>query len=117
MSNPNHPLQFDLVIAQLEQWRDDAKDELRAPITRENALELKRQLDVAVECLEFCQRYQIRPTAHVTVLPPTQTRTPSSEYRVMEDHESENREDWTEVEVDGRQFRPGEGDIILSDIG
>ena len=111
--NHQYPLQFDRVIAQLEQWREDVKDELRVPATRESALELKRQLDVAVACLEFCQRHQIRPDCSVTVLPPTRTRTPSSEYRIVEDHESENREDWTEIEVNGQPLRPGEDDIIL----
>ena len=84
---------------------------MKYPLKLERAI---AQLDMAISCLEFCQRHQIHPNCQVTVLPPTLTRTPFSEYRIMEDQETENRECWTELSIKGQEFRPSEGDILLS---
>lgn len=114
MSNPKTPPNSEAVLEHLNKWREAIIPDLREPATHEAALELKRQLDHAIACLEFCARHQIRPNCQVTILPPTLTRTLSSEYRIMEDHETEGRGTWTEIQVGGREFRPSEDDIILS---
>jgi hypothetical protein len=47
------------------------------------------------------------------IMPEGRTRTPSSEYRVLEDHETDNREHWIEVVVQGDPLRLQIWDIIL----
>ena len=109
-----HKLEFEAVLFKLRAWREKVIEELRSPETQTAALELKRQLDGAIGCLELCQLHQIRPKSQVTVLPDTQTRTPSSTFRVLEDHETEERTCWTEVEIGGAPLTLSAGDLILS---
>jgi hypothetical protein len=77
-------------------------------------LGLKLELDRAIALLELCERYALDPRGEITVLPEPLTRSPSSELRLMEDHESEDRTRWTEVVVDGRPVRPAPGDLLLA---
>ena len=114
MSNKEHELEFEEVIVKLRAWREEIMVELRSPETHDKAIQLKRQLDAAINCLEFCQRHQIRPNSEVVVLPDTQTQTPSSNYRVLEDHETDDREHWVELEINGEQLQLYPGDIIIS---
>ena len=101
-------------MAKLLAWREQAIDELRLSATHDDALQAKRQLDDAVNCLQFCQRHQLRFNSEVTVLPNTQTRTPASNYRVLEDHETEARECWVELEINGKPLHLYPGDIVIS---
>lgn len=78
MPRQSHSLQFDVVLAELEKRRETLKDELRAPETHDQALQLKRQLDDAIACLKWCELHQISPLFKVTVLPETVCQTPSS---------------------------------------
>ncbi|MBS4431816.1 MULTISPECIES: hypothetical protein [Pectobacterium] len=81
-----------------------------------SALQSKLQLDDAIQCLQFCQRHQITASASVIQLPATRTTTPSSEYRIIEDHETERREYWTELDVNNHPVRPSPG-VLLLDCG
>jgi hypothetical protein len=106
-------LRFDEVIASLRRWQESLAERLRDSATRDGAVQLKRQLDDAIECLELCERYQVRPNAKVIVLPETETRSPSSEFRLIEDHESDRSEHWTEVMLNGARVRPSPGSLII----
>ncbi|MDE8740999.1 hypothetical protein PZA20_04115 [Pectobacterium polaris] len=81
-----------------------------------SALQSKLQLDDAIQCLQFCQQHQITAAATVIQLPATLTTTPSSEYRIIEDHETEQREYWTELDVNNHPVRPSPG-VLLLDCG
>ena len=111
----NYNLDFTAVVHKLGLWREEAITQLRDPQAHDEALILKRQLDSAIAALELCQRFQIRPDARVTVLPGFSTMSGPSftEYRLMEDSETENREDWFELEIDGEPVRLAPGDIVL----
>lgn len=113
MPNRQQELEFKQVIAKLHEWREQMISELRSP-DRDRAIQLKRELDAAINCLEFCQRHQIHPNSQVVVLPETQTQTPSSNYRVLEDHETDNSEHWIELEMNGKPLHLYPGDIIIS---
>lgn len=106
-------VKFDDVIAKLRRWRESLLGQLPDPATRDEVLKLKRQLDEAIGCLELCERHQIRPDACVIALPEPETLSPSTEFRLVEDHESDRREDWTEVTLDGVPVRPLPGSLIL----
>jgi hypothetical protein len=105
---------FDKVISHLRDWRQSALQRLRDPTTKDEALALKLQLDGAIGCLELCMRHRISPGSRVIVLPEADTRSPSAEFRLVEDHESDRREVWTEVMVDGAPVRPSPGSLIIS---
>ncbi len=103
------------VLLKLRSWRDETVAALRSDSgDRSVELALKRELDRAIACVELCDRYAIDPQGKVTVLPESRTRTPSSEYRLVEDHETDDRAHWTEVHVDGEPVRPAPGDAILT---
>lgn len=113
MPRSKHQLEFETVIAKLREWREQVIVELRSPDTHDGALQVKRQIDTAISCLELCQLHQIHPSANVTVLPDTETRSPFGDYRIVEDHETENRECWTELKIDGHLLALYPGDIII----
>ena len=71
----------------------------------------------AIGLLELCQEHDIFPTSRVLVLPPPLTLTPSSEYRLIEDNETEDRQNWIEVKVNGQFVRPLPGSIIIESPG
>lgn len=77
------------------------------------ALAIKLQLDDAIQCLQFCQQHQITASASVIRLPATLTSTPSSEYRIIEDHETDKRQYWTELSLNEQPVRPSPGTLLL----
>jgi len=77
---------------------------------------MKRELDRAIECLEFCQKYDIRTNSSVIVIPNPVTMTPSSEFRLIEDNETDDRQQWLEVSVNGEFIRPFPGSLIIERI-
>ena len=95
---------------------------LRAQVIEElkqgqrSRLALKLQLDDAITCLQWCEAHSITASAKVTQLPETRTRTPSSEYRIVEDHETEDRSVWTELQLNQQPLRPSPG-MLLVDAG
>ena len=106
---------FSAAIQQLELLRSAIVDELRR--RDESRLAIKLQLDDAIRCLRFCEANAIAPSAKVTRLPPTLTSTPSSEYRIVEDHESDDRAHWTELQMSGLHVRPLPGTLLLEQPG
>ncbi len=113
MSSQEQEFEFEQIISKLRAWRDEVIVQLRSSETREEALKLKLQLDAAIGALEFCQRFDVRTNSRVTVLPDTKTQTPSSVYRVLEDHETEERAYWVELEINGEPFHLYPGDMII----
>ncbi|MDR2326167.1 MAG: hypothetical protein LBE51_12300 [Acidovorax sp.] len=96
--------------------------QLRAQLVEElkqgqrDRLAHKLQLDDAIACLQWCEAHSITASAKVTQLPETRTRTPSSEYRIVEDHETEDRSIWTELQQGSQPLRPSPG-MLLVDAG
>jgi hypothetical protein len=91
--------------------RAQQSDDLLAP--QDKAVRLA-EIDHALGLLKLCVRYGLQPTSTVTVLPRQGTETPSSEYRVFEDHESDNPSCWTEVEANGVPVRVHGGDLLVT---
>ncbi len=113
------PSNFSFVLPELQRWQQELIVRLRQPEISEGShlhatvLAQKLQVDSAIGCLEVCQKFNIGPRAQVLILPPTKTQTPSSEYRIVEDHESDNREWWQELQIDDEPIRLREGDRIV----
>ncbi|WP_216596375.1 hypothetical protein [Allocoleopsis franciscana] len=68
---------------------------------REETLQLKSQLDQAIACLQMCERYQISLNAKVIEIPPPNNSC-LSQYHLMDDCGSIERDCWTEVEANGK---------------
>ena len=112
MVQPTQPsMRFTTVIPKLELWRAQMVDALKQGDRA--ALQTKLELDDAIQSLQFCRAHAITASAKVLQLPPTRTRTPSSEYRILEDHETENRDVWTELSIDAKDVRPSPGTLMV----
>jgi hypothetical protein len=98
-------------IAVLANARDALKADDSVPPTQRSPK--AAEIDRAIGLLRLCARYGIQPNAEVVVLPAQGTQTPSSEYRVMEDHETDDRSRWTEVKVRGVPVRAHEGHLLV----
>ena len=66
-----HRMRFDAVLPVLNAQQAAVVAQLReaGDAQREALLTLKRQLDQAVACLQFCEQHQIHPDAQVQMLP------------------------------------------------
>ena len=73
----------------------------------------KKQIDNAIKWLKKGMEHQISPDAKSIVLPEKRTQTPSSEYRLIEDHETDDKQYWTEVKINDSELRPLPGDLLL----
>ena len=92
------------VFSRLEEWRSQAVAELKGG--NRDALALKLELDHAIGCMQLCRKHGFAPDSRVLQLPDALTRSPSSSFRLVEDHESDDRQYWTEVVVDGEPVQP-----------
>ena len=103
---------YDLVINYLESRIDELVNEIKAR-KKDQIINEKLQFDMAIKWLKKGMQYQIDPNSAVTILPNLKTSTPSSEYRIIEDHESDDQMSWEEVKINGTELRPNPGDFII----
>lgn len=92
-------------------------DEIEAELKSNSNADLTKKIDQfrkAKKWLIIGQELNINSDSKFHKLPTTITKTPSSEYRLIEDHESDDRTNWTEVIIEGKQIRPSEGDYIIT---
>ncbi len=86
---------------------------LRLNHANHEALNRKRELNRAIRILRWAQSFALAGDEKSVVVPEARTKTPSSEFRVLEDHETDDRKWWTEVETDGERLRLYPGDLIV----
>ncbi|AXT54658.1 hypothetical protein D1815_02400 [Aquimarina sp. AD1] len=79
----------------------------------ERLLSEKQILDNAIKWLGKVEKLNIDPNKQIVKLPETLTRTPSSEYRIVEDHESEEKQNWKEIKIDEKKIRPLPGSWLI----
>ncbi|MDH7447605.1 hypothetical protein [Aquimarina sp. 2201CG14-23] len=87
-------------------------EELRINRTQE-LVARKKEVDNAITWLKKGMDHQIHPDMNIIMIPEKMTKTPSSEYRLIEDHESDERKYWTEVKLDDQELRPMPGDFLM----
>jgi hypothetical protein len=105
-------IEFSRVLPALEALRSDVIAEMkRAPSSE--LVKRKTEIDAAIACLELCAEHQIGPRSRITRIPEPATRTPSSEFRLIEDRESDDRALWREVTIGGHPIRPLPGALIV----
>jgi len=106
-------LVFKSVLPKLRSWRSEVIEGLADHEKQQEVVQLKLELDQAIACLELCQEYDVRPISRLLVIPDPSTTTPSSEYRLIEDNETDDREQWIEAKVNGQFIRPLPGSLII----
>ena len=108
---PNEPLT--LAITLLTEAIGAITSDLRGGVATKDAVKCKHALQRGIRVLELAEALGISGHEVPTVMPMGRTRTPSSEFRVLEDHETDDQSCWTEVEVKGDPLRLHPGDIVL----
>ncbi len=109
---------MDNVISKLRDWSDEVTKALReTPPSdlqkRAELIGLENEIDLACKRLALCERWQIFPRSIVWKLPDQKCQSPSSDFRIMEDCETEDRNCWVEADFGGAVFRFNQGDLII----
>lgn len=104
---------FDEIIERLREWKETLSELLKEPASGTEGWTLKLQIEDAIACLRLCETHRIHPRSKVIKLPDPRTMSPSCEYRLMEDQESDRRTDWIEVLMEGEPIRPTPGSLLI----
>lgn len=83
--------------------------------TGADSLMIKRKdsLKKSMRLLHKLANFEVNPKAVIHELPLPECRGHFSEFRVIDDHETEDKEYWTEVVVDGSPIRAIVGDLLI----
>lgn len=76
----------------------------------------KNSIVYAMKLLKKCEQHSIKPSSIFTTLPEQLCQTPSSEYRIVEDCETDDPQSWIEVNIKSAkygQLRLHEGDVVI----
>ena len=104
------------IINRLKEWRTTIIDDLKKTKIKDQSqiLKLKIELDNALACLELCYKFDIQPQNIQAVIElPLPSSGDFSEYRIMDDAESENQEFWKELIINNKKIFLYKGDFIL----
>ncbi len=105
-------IDYNSCIKILELQLQKAIGTLKAEHSEEH-VNAKLNIDRAIKWLKKGMKHQINPDFEIVKLPKMLTRTPSSEYRLIEDHETDDQKFWTEVKPNNQELRPLEGDFLI----
>jgi len=79
-------------------------------------LQVKLELDRAIACLRFCEQYGIFEHGEdqsAIIELPVGERGGWTRYRVMDDCETNDRNEWKELQADGKPVILGPEDIVI----
>lgn len=80
---------------------------------KEANIQLKKNLSETLYLLNIFEKYQIKKEAVETVFELPVSHTGYSDYRIMNDCESDDPGRWVEVSISGDKIRLSEGDIVI----
>ncbi|MEM6272659.1 MAG: hypothetical protein AAF998_24820 [Bacteroidota bacterium] len=103
-------INYESLIRLLNLESEKVIEQLRINNTHELVIE-KRNIDNGIKWLKKGMENQIDPNLHLHTLPEPATKTPSSAFRLVEDHESDDKNYWTEVKFNNAEVRPMPGDF------
>lgn len=110
---------MEFVYKLLEKESETLLEKITACVDIEEKAELignKNLLEHSIRLLKKCDEFDICAGSVFTKLPQKMCNSPSSEYRIVEDGETEDKKYWEEVQVNGKQFncvRLSEGDVVI----
>ncbi len=103
------------VIDRLKDWAKNLKAELSSLSSDKKIAQatLLAEVEHGIGCLRLCDVYNIGPNSTIVELPAQTCQTPSSEYRILEDCETEDRKYWVEPKVHGKPIRLNQGSKVI----
>ena len=82
-------------------------------IDKESNTQLKKELSELMYLLAISDRYQISKKTIDTMLELPDSNTGYSDYRIINDCESDDPAQWIEIRINNKEIRLSEGDIII----
>jgi len=104
---------MEMVIEKLNNWLNEVRAQLTESPKNIELHELASQIDLAIQNIQLCEKYGILPKSIIKQLPAQLCKSQSSDYRILEDLESENREQWIEVSINSEPIRLNDGDLVI----
>ncbi len=83
----------------------------------EALVERKNSLVKSLRLLRQLATHEIDPKAAIYSLPLPRYSGHFSEFRIMDDNETEDREQWTELEIEGAPLKASVGDLVILNSG
>lgn len=108
--------EMDYVYKVLQKEEEKINEMIQVDLETQKKAELigkKNLIQYSISLLKKCDLYDIKPRSVFWRLPERLCESPSSEYRILEDCETEKREHWHEVLFDGKRIRLRHNDIII----
>ncbi|MFL0798777.1 MAG: hypothetical protein K6L73_14945 [Cellvibrionaceae bacterium] len=99
-------------IQKLKEWQDELqrKADFDSIEAKANHIGLINEIDLAIKRIEICEKWEIFPKSIIKELPSTEV----TEYRIMDDGESDNIQYWHEVKFeDGKSISLSGGDLVV----
>ncbi|AVV52089.1 hypothetical protein [Leptospira santarosai] len=104
---------LDLVLNLLKKERDERIARLRQNVQTEENLNFKLQMDRAILCLEYCEKYKINPPTIKNTIELPILDTGWSDWRILNDCETDDRSYWIELTKEGRPVYLSSGDLLI----
>lgn len=82
-------------------------------IDKESNLNLKKELSETLYLLNIFDEYQISKKTIDTIIELPSSSTGYSDYRIINDCESDDPDHWLEVSINEEKIRLAEGDIVI----
>ncbi|PWN66110.1 hypothetical protein [Chryseobacterium oncorhynchi] len=92
---------------------DELNDLISREGNKESHLQLKKELSETLYLLSIFDNHQINQKTIKTILELPDSNTGYSDYRIINDCESDNPDHWIEVSIHNEKLRLGAGDIII----
>ncbi|MEG0927327.1 hypothetical protein [Chryseobacterium sp.] len=82
-------------------------------INKESNLQLRNELSEVIYLISLSDKHQINKKSIKTILELPDSNTGYSDYRIINDCESDQPDHWIEVSIHNEKIRLAEGDIII----
>ncbi|SIT02505.1 hypothetical protein SAMN05421786_104113 [Chryseobacterium ureilyticum] len=82
-------------------------------IDKESNLNLKKELSETLYLINIFDEYQINKKTIDTIIELPSSNTGYSDYRIINDCESDDPDHWLEVSINEEKIRLAEGDIVI----
>lgn len=99
------------IIERLLEWKREIEEDPELP--KDVKWTKSTDIDLVIGRLRLCEEHEIYPKSIVIPLPTQLVRSGSSDYRIMEDCETEDRQSWKEAKHRGKPIRANEGDLLI----
>ncbi|WP_160139604.1 hypothetical protein [Chryseobacterium sp. c4a] len=99
----------EFIVREIEKLNDLISNE----VNKESNVQLKEELSETVHLLDMFNGYQISKKTVDMILELPDFRTGYSDYRIINDCESDDPKQWVELNINNENVRLSDGDIII----